>query len=151
MIDLEALNQVFGQFVPMNKSLGLTVVEASGDTGMALIRLPFDERWVGNPDTGVLHGGVVTTLLDASSGVAVYMRVQKQIAIATIDLRSDYLEPSLPRRDLFCRAECFKATRNVAFVRALAFHDRPEDPIATATGTFMLDTKGLSVHTRAGR
>jgi acyl-coenzyme A thioesterase PaaI-like protein len=91
----------------------------------------------------------VTTLLDATSGACVYMKLKKPIPIATLDLRIDYLKPSQPRRELFARAECFKATRNVAFVRATAYHDEG-DPIATATGTFMLSTKGKSVQERAG-
>ncbi len=149
IIDLEALDNAFNQFVPHNHALGLRVLAASTEPASVTIKLPYDERWVGHPETGVLHGGVVTTLLDATSGACVYMKLKKPIPIATLDLRIDYLKPSQPKKDLFARAECFKATHNVAFVRAIAFHDE-KDPIATATGTFMLSTKGKSVHERAG-
>jgi acyl-coenzyme A thioesterase PaaI-like protein len=40
-----------------------------------------------------------------------------------------------------CRATCYKLTRNVAFTRAVAFHDSEDDPIATSMGTFMIGTK----------
>ena len=40
-----------------------------------------------------------------------------------------------------CRARCYKLTRNVAFTRAIAYHDSEDDPIASAAGTFMLHTK----------
>ena len=58
--------------------------------------------------------------------------------IATLDLRIDYMKPATPGRDLMARAQCYKLTRNVAFVRGVAYHDDPEDPIATSTATFML-------------
>ena len=150
IVDLEALDTAFNQFVPHNHALGLRVIDATTEPAAVVIRLPYDDRWVGHPETGVLHGGVVTTLLDATSGACVYMKLKKPTPIATLDLRIDYLKPSLAKRDLFARAECFKATRNVAFVRAVAYHEGPGDPIATATATFMLSTKGKSVHERAG-
>ena len=40
-------------------------------------------------------------------------------------------------RDVICEAHCYKVTKNVAFARALAFHDDPADPIAAAAGSFM--------------
>ncbi len=134
------LNQGFSHMIPHNEALGLDVVDFH-ETGMT-IRLPYDARWVGNPDTGVLHGGVITTLLDAVSGAAVFVRLGLPVAIATLDLRIDYLKPAAPGRDVVARADCYKVTRNVAFVRASAYHDDPDDPIASASSTFMLHTKG---------
>ena len=136
--DLATLNEAFREYVPHNKALGLTLVEATGEPAIARMRLPYDARFVGNPETGVLHGGVITTLMDATCGASVFFKLRAAVSVATLDLRIDYLKPGLPNRDVFARAECFKTTRNVAFVRALAFHDTPEDPIAAAAGTFML-------------
>ena len=45
---------------------------------------------------------------------------------------------------MVARATCYKVTRNVAFTRAVAYHDDPEDPIAHSVGTFMLGTKSGS-------
>jgi acyl-coenzyme A thioesterase PaaI-like protein len=39
------------------------------------------------------------------------------------------------------RATCYKVTRNVAFTRAVAYHEDPADPIAHSVGTFMVSTK----------
>lgn len=148
VFDLEALNTAFRDFVPHNKAIGLTLVEASGDPAFAKMRLPYDARFVGNPETGVLHGGVITTLMDACCGASVFFKLRASVPIATLDLRIDYLKPGTPNRDIFARAECFKATHNVAFVRALAFHEDPGDPIAAASGTFMLSTRGKSATQR---
>ncbi len=108
---------------------------------VAVFQLPYDEKLVGNPDTGVLHGGAITALLDACSGASVFAALTEWSPIATLDLRIDYLRGGDPGRDITCRAHCYRVTRNVAFTRAVAYHDDENDPIATSAGTFMLGTK----------
>ena len=66
--------------------------------GRAEILLPYDLRLVGNPETGVLHGGAISTLMDATCGAAVFQALRKPMAIATLDLRIDYLKPATPGR-----------------------------------------------------
>lgn len=144
---LEQINQFFCGFVPHNKALALQVIEFS--PGVATIRLPYAPHLVGNPESGVLHGGAITSLLDAASGACVFLRLMKPIPVATLDLRIDYLRPAEPGRDVVARAECYHLTRYVAFVRASAYHDDPAQPIASASGTFMLQTAGTSVIERA--
>ena len=148
VLDLDALNESFRDYVPFNKALGLTLVEASAKPALAKMRLPYDARFVGNPETGVLHGGVITTLMDAACGASVFFKLSAATPIATLDLRIDYLKPGTAGLDIYARAECFKTTNNVAFVRALAFHDNPDDPIAAAAGTFMISTRGKAVTDR---
>ena len=129
----------FTEGIPHNKALGMELLEL--DRGEARFRLPYDAKLVGNPDTGVLHGGAITALLDASSGAAVFASLTDWVPIATLDLRIDYLRAAEPGRDVVCHATCYKRTRNVAFTRAIAYHDDPADPIASSVGTFMLSTK----------
>jgi uncharacterized protein (TIGR00369 family) len=117
--------------------------------GVVVIHLPYAAHLVGNPDTGVLHGGGITALLDAASGACVFLKIMKPVPVATLDLRIDYLRPAEPPRDVLARAECYHITRNVAFVRAVAYHDDPANPIASSVGTFMLQTAGMSVIDRA--
>lgn len=133
---LELINQWFAQAVPHNKALGMVAVDLRD--GALVSRLPYDSRLVGNPETGFLHGGVVTSLLDATSGVAVLIALSKPTRIATLDLRIDYLKPAGAQRDVWCIAHCYKATRHVAFVRATAHNGDESDPIASGTGTFVL-------------
>jgi uncharacterized protein (TIGR00369 family) len=111
------------------------------ERGEAKFRLPYDAKLVGNPDTWVLHGGAITALLDAASGASVFAALTDWVPIATLDLRIDYLRAAEPGRDVVCHATCYKRTRNVAFTRAIAYHDDPADPIASSVGTFMLSTK----------
>jgi uncharacterized protein (TIGR00369 family) len=130
--------RAFAEAVPHNKALGVSIVEI-GD-GWARYKLPYDQRLVGNPETGVLHGGAITALLDACCGSAVFNALAEPQPIATLDLRIDYLSPAEPGRDVLARADCYKVTRNVAFVRAVAYHDDESRPVAAAAGTFMVAT-----------
>jgi uncharacterized protein (TIGR00369 family) len=129
----------FVDHIPHNRALGMKVLEFK--RAEAIFQLPYDEKLVGNPDTGVLHGGAITALLDACSGAAVFAALTEWSPIATLDLRIDYLRAADPGRDITCRATCYKLARNVAFTRAVAYHDDESDPIATSAGTFMLGTK----------
>jgi len=129
----------FTNVVPHNHALGIEIVAMSREH--AIFRLPYSAKLVGNPDTGTLHGGAITALLDACSGAAVFAALASFTPIATLDLRIDYLRPA-DNRDVIASAVCYKMTKNVAFTRAVAYHDSEADPIASSVGTFMLSTKG---------
>lgn len=135
---LAQLNRHFHQVVPHNRALGLEMVELTD--GEARMRLPYSPDLVGNPDTGVLHGGAITSLMDACCGAAVFMKLPSPVPIATLDLRIDYLRPADPGRDVLALATCYRLTRNVAFVRGVAYHEDEADPVASAAGAFMLAT-----------
>jgi uncharacterized protein (TIGR00369 family) len=143
---LERLGQGFADYVPHNRALGLKFTDFG--PGMACMLLPYAEKLVGNPETGVLHGGAISSLLDATCGIAVFMKLSSPLRVATLDLRIDYLRPATPERDVLCKAECVKVTRHVAFVRALAFHDTESDPIAAAAGSFMIFQQPSSVRAK---
>jgi len=143
---LARMQQAFGRLVPHNRALGLRFVDFAD--GTATLALPYDARLVGDPERGILHGGAVTSLIDATCGAAVFLRLPEAVPIATLDLRIDYLRPATPGRDVLARADCYRLTRHVAFVRAVAYHDRADDPIASAAGSFMVSTPGRSVMQR---
>jgi uncharacterized protein (TIGR00369 family) len=126
----------FAADIAHSRALGIQVLEVTRDH--VVYHLPYDLRFVGNPETGVLHGGAITALLDGSSGTSVFGRLGGLHRIATLDLRIDYLRPAEPGKGVTARASCYKLTRNVAFTRAVAYHDDPNDPIAHSVGTFMV-------------
>jgi len=133
---LEAHKHLLIDHVPHSQAIQMELVKAQPYE--AWVRVPYDARLIGNPDTGVLHGGVITTLLDSVCGSAVMCSLTELSAIATLDLRIDYMKPAEPGQAIFGHAHCYRTTRNIAFVRGSAYHDTPDDPIATCVGTFML-------------
>jgi uncharacterized protein (TIGR00369 family) len=139
---LERLDQGFTRAIPHNRALGLRFVDFA--RGEATIVLPYAPHLVGNPDTGALHGGAISSLLDATCGAAVFLKLAEPAPIATLDLRIDYLKLGEPGRDVICKATCYKVTRHVAFVRGLAFHDE-SDPVAAATGSFIIQGVGQPI------
>ena len=106
--------------------------------GEAWSSLPYRPVFVGDIRTGVLHGGVVTAMLDESCGMAVQLALDGGSAIATLDLRIDYQKPATPGLDIKAHAVCYRVTRSIAFVRATAYQDSEDDPVATATACFMI-------------
>jgi len=122
--------------VPHARAMGMSIVEMTHSN--TIIKLPFDKRFVGNPETGVIHGGAITSLLDNASGMAVFCALEELVSIATLDLRIDYMRAATPGEDVFAHAHCYKLTHTIAFVRGTAYGTSKDDPIATSTGAFML-------------
>ena len=106
--------------------------------GRATMRLPYRPEIVGNPETGVVHGGAVTTLIDTVCGLAVLSALSPISPIVTVDLRIDYVRPATPEKPIMAQAECYKLTELIAFTRGTAYQDDPDDVVASAAGTFMI-------------
>src|ERR1700675_4619595 len=108
------------------------------DRGEAWSSLPYRPTFIGDIKTGVLHGGVVTAMLDESCGMAVQLALDGTRAIATLDLRIDYQKPATPGLDIKAHSFCYRVTRSIAFVRSTAYQESEDDPVATATACFMI-------------
>jgi len=127
--------------VPHARAVGLEVVAI--ERGRVLMKVSYRKDLVGNPATGVLHGGLISSLLDHCSGMSVTAAMETPQSIATLNLRIAYMKPATPDQDVFARAHCYKVTRSVAFVRAVAYHENEDDPIASSAGTFMLTSENV--------
>lgn len=139
-----AVAQEFFRMIPHGERIGLAPVAVGED--YVLARLPYAQALVGNPDTGHLHGGVITTVVDQTSGAAVVSTLDPPEVVATLDLRIDHLRAAVPGRAIFARAQCYKITANIAFVRCVAYQDVADEPFATSMSTFMrLATPGRSM------
>ena len=134
------MSEPISEISPYGQAIGMSVFDTK-DSKLT-VRVPYAAHLVGDPDTGVIHGGVITAALDNASGWAV--RVSKDwhddLSMATLDLRIDYMKPATPHVDLLVTAECYKQTKTIAFVRAVAYHESEDDPVATSVATFMMGT-----------
>jgi uncharacterized protein (TIGR00369 family) len=138
-ISLEALGERMATGTPQAAALGFRLV--SVQPGEAVMALPHRAELVGDPESGVLAGGVVTTLLDHVCGLAVSSRLASSGAIgpiATLDLRIDYMRAATPGHDILARAVCYHLTHSIAFVRASAYDGDEADPVATVQAAFAL-------------
>jgi uncharacterized protein (TIGR00369 family) len=120
-------------------ALGFAFEGLEGDR--VRLRVPWREDLVGDPDTGVLAGGLVTALLDHVGGLAVWIALDRFEPIATLDLRVDYMRAAETGRDLIAEARCYRLTHSIAFVRAWAFEDGPENPVAAAQAAYILSAR----------
>ena len=132
--------QVARQFIeaiPHSRDLGMQLTDL--EDGIATILLPYDKKLIGDPDTGVIHGGAVSAVMDTCCGAAVMSHPSNPGGTATIDLRIDYMRAATPGQTIKTVAPCYHVPRNVAFVRAVAMDADEENPVATATGTFTVE------------
>lgn len=118
------------------KALGIQVEEVS--KGSITLRLPYSEHIIGNPETRVIHGGALTTLMDTACGFSVIAGLDDAAIAPTLDLRIDYMRAAEPDKAVYGHAEVYRTTRNVLFSRGIAYQESMDKPVAHCTATFML-------------
>lgn len=123
---------------PHTRELGLRLEALEGS--VVTVSVPYRPEFAGDPESGVVAGGLVSTLLDHGCGMAVWAALGRYQVIATLDMRIDYMRAARPGLPILARAEAFKLTSSVAFVRGVAFDETPDDPVAAAQAAFMLDS-----------
>ena len=127
---------------PHAVELGIRFVAVGA--GTATLALPYNAALIGDTDTRVIHGGAVTTLLDQACGLAAFTGFETMGALATLSLRIDYQRAARPDATVIGEAECYRATKHVAFLRATAHDGDAADPVATAQAAFMSTGPRLS-------
>ena len=138
---IESLLPQLAAGAPHTHALGFRFEGVEPD-GAVMLRVPYRPELVGDPETGVLAGGLVTALLDHVGGRSVWVALGAYQPIATLDLRVDYMRAAEPGLDLLARARCFRLTRSTAFIRAWAYDRTADDPVAAAQGAYMLNSDG---------
>ena len=101
------------------------------------LELPWREDLIGDEGQHVLASGPILSLMDMASGLAIWKAMDKFQAIATLDLRVDYVRPAREGVAVFGRSQCYRITRSAAFVRGLAHDGDVDDPVAHIQAVFM--------------
>ncbi len=145
----EMLRQLSSAFtaIPFNRMLGLKLDHISTDH--VLMSFHMKEELIGNFLQGILHGGVISSVLDMAGGMVVmaagiYKNLDKSVEeligvigkTSTVDLQISYLNPG--RGDIFiAKAWLLKSGRKISFTR-MELSNQDEILIATASGTYLL-------------
>lgn len=125
----------FVKVIPHCLHLNMSLVKA--DRNGIELEMPYDNRLIGNPETGVIHSGAITTLMDSCCGLAVFTRMEQLEACPTLDLRIDHMTTAQPDKPVRAFAEAYHITRSMVFTRGVAYQKSRDQPIAHAVGTFM--------------
>lgn len=143
---VETIRKYFEDVIPFNRLLGLRVAGIDAEAS----RLEFDMRpdLVGNATKGILHGGVISAVLDAVGGMAAIAgamsrpeldeaaRLAVATRIGTIDLRVDYLRPAIGET-FSAVARTMRVGMTVAVTR-MELHDEDDKLLAVGTGTYIV-------------
>ncbi len=122
------------------QELGIKVVSARENE--LILELPYSEKIVGNPESGVIHGGAITTLMDTTAGAGVLCAMPSFELCPTLDLRVDYMRQAKPGESVFARASCYRTTNNILFMRCEAY--QVDRTVAHCVATFMrMGSKGI--------
>jgi len=98
---------------PYNQWLGLRAVAI--DPGGVTLEADTRPEMLGNPDTELVHGGVVSALIDATCSYA--WLANEGGFVSTVDLRTDFHRP-LPKGRVTIRADIVRAGRSIITVDA---------------------------------
>ncbi len=114
-------------------ALNIALVDCGED--WAEMSLTPTDALIGDPSTGALHSGPITTLLDSALGIAASVALPRLGFAPTIDLRVDHLRMASVDEPLIARGEVVRITRNVLFARGSVRQGDIE--IAHAVGNFV--------------
>ncbi len=97
---------------------------------------------------GVIHGGLMTIIMDSIFGFTVFTALDQLKPIATINLRVDYIADAAPGERVVCAGECITIRDEVAYVSGDLKTQSTNKLIATGSGAFMVGTRGLKKESR---
>lgn len=118
------------EHLPFARLLDIQVLDA--EEGWALGRIDLQEKHASNPESGIAHGGVPYALADTIGGVA--MSTVTDSVTPTIDMRIDYLQPSVGTY-IEAEAEVVRTGGTVGTVDVEVTNDT-DAVVATARGTY---------------
>jgi len=133
---LAGLRQVFDGAVPFNRYLGMRLTEI--DVGHAVIEIPFREEFIGDVPKKIVHGGVISALIDVAGGATAFTMLDfpREISLNTVDMRVDYIRMG--------RGESFRATGSVLrkgnriCVTRVEVHNDTGSLVAHGTATYSI-------------
>ena len=84
---------------------------------------------------GIVHGGVLATLIDTATFWSVFMRLPENAGLVNIDLKLNYLMPAISGA-IVAKGRCIRAGRTLSYAEARVENTAGE-PLAHGTSTLM--------------
>ena len=125
---------------PYPKLIGMTIAALDFDSGRIELTLREDHL----QPFGIVHGGVLATLIDTATFWAAFLRLPDDAGLVNVDLKLNYLK-AVVRGHLRAEGECLRAGRQISYTVASVYNDDGE-LVAHGTSTMMaLPGKGLQI------
>ena len=125
---------------PYPELIGLKIAELEFDR----CRIDLDLALRHMQPFGIVHGGVIATLIDTATFWAAFMRLPEDAGLVNVDLKLNYLK-AVKRGLLRTEGRCLRAGRQISYTEA-AVYDEAGELVAHGTSTLMaLPGKGLQV------
>lgn len=141
---LQQLSLAFAE-IPFNRMLGLRLENI--EPGHVTMSFNMKNDLIGNFLYGILHGGVISSVLDMAGGMVVMLEAVRKRPDAspedlvtiigkcsTVDLQISYLNPGKGER-FMASAWLVKSGRTLSFSR-MELHNQDSALIAMASGTY---------------
>jgi len=139
---LQHLKTVYEEHMPFNKYLGFKIDSIS--TKGVVVRIDMRDELVGNFEKNIMHGGVISAILDFTGSVIAQIHllnemrdatlekfVKRLTGMGTIDMRIDYIRPGKGSR-FFATGHILRLGHKVAVTRTELVN---EDNVLIAVGT----------------
>jgi len=117
--------------IPFHQSLELDVLVVT--PRHAETKIPFADALVGNPDLQVLHGGIISSIVDLT-GAAVFIGERGDYT-PTVDLRVNYLEAA-GKQPLYATSTVERSGENIGVASVEV--ESGDTVCATGTGVYKL-------------
>ena len=115
---------------------------AAMDFDRCRIELELGERHM--QPFGIVHGGVLATLIDTATFWAGFLRLPDDCGMVNVDLKLNYLK-AVARGKLRAEGRCLRPGRQISYTEASVF-DEAGELVAHGTSTLMaLPGKGLKL------
>lgn len=131
---MATIKEFFEEHIAFDKHLGLEVEDLR--PGWVRVRLPFRAEFVGDPFRKALHGGVISTVVDATAGAAALSTLPYGSRCSTVDMRVDYLLPA-QAETLIAEGTVLRSGNQVAVINVEVFQGEGQR-IATGRAVYSL-------------
>lgn len=121
--------------IPYARFMGITMSVIDGEV---IGNLRYADHLIGNATIPALHGGTLGALLESTAVFKLLWEAETIAVPKTINITVEFLR-SGKAMDTYARAEFTRQGRRVANVRAIAWQDDRDRPIAAANAHFLLE------------